>query len=122
MNIISTEAHAGKRVGATIIDYGIIFAFCIWYILTFGKPNHTGGKTVSGLPALVPVLFWFAWLVIPESIWGSTLGHKINGLQVVTLEGEKPGFGQVLIRRLCDALEISWCFGLIAFLLVKNTQ
>jgi hypothetical protein len=32
------------------------------------------------------------------------------------------GFGQTFVRRICDALEIVWCFGLIAFLLVKNTQ
>ena len=40
----------------------------------------------------------------------------------MTLEGEKPTFLQAIQRRICDAVEISWCFGLIAFILVKNTQ
>jgi uncharacterized RDD family membrane protein YckC len=31
-------------------------------------------------------------------------------------------FGQVAARRVCDALELTWCFGLIAFLLIRSTQ
>jgi uncharacterized RDD family membrane protein YckC len=38
------------------------------------------------------------------------------------LSGNELGFGQVIKRRIADALEITWCFGLIAFILVKNTE
>jgi uncharacterized RDD family membrane protein YckC len=122
VNSISTEPNTSKRTGATIIDYVIIFAFSFGFVMYFGEPNSEGGKTVSGIPALVPMIFWFAWLVVPETIWGTTLGHHLNGLKVVTFEGTKPNFGQALKRRICDALEIIWCFGFIAFVLVKNTQ
>jgi uncharacterized RDD family membrane protein YckC len=27
----------------------------------------------------------------------------------------------LFLRRICDALEISWCFGFVAFLLVKSS-
>ena len=57
--------------------------------MTFGEPNDNGGKTVSGLPALIPMVFWFAWLIIPESLWGTTLGHSLNGLKIVSFSGEK---------------------------------
>ncbi len=117
-----TEPNTGRRVGATIIDYVIIFAFTFWFIMTFGEPNDTGGKTVTGLPALVPMLFWFAWLIIPESIWGTTLGHSLNGLKIISFSGEKLTFAQAFKRRVCDTIEISWCFGLVAFILSKNTQ
>src|SRR5215211_3702048 len=111
MNHIPTEANAGQRAGATAIDYILIFTFTFWYVLTFGEPNDSGGKTVQGLPALIPMIFWFLWLIVAESVFGTTLGHKLSGLKVVSMDGSKPTFGQVFKRRLCDAVEISWCFG-----------
>jgi len=119
---VKIEPNTGKRILATVIDYTVIFAFTWWFIMTFGEPNEEGGKTVSGAPALMPVMVWFGWLVITEALWGATLGHVLAGLKVVSFDGERPTFGQALLRRLSDALEIAWCFGLIAFILVKNTQ
>jgi hypothetical protein len=55
VNSISTEANTSKRTGATIMDYVIIFAFSFGFVMYFGEPNSEGGKTVSGLPALVPI-------------------------------------------------------------------
>lgn len=122
MTLIKTQAYDGKRIAATLIDYVAIISFFILFVMSFGEPNNEGGKTVSGAPALIPVLFWFTWLVIPEAVWGTTLGHHLNNLKIISMDGEKPSFGQVLKRRLCDILEISWCFGLIAFVLVRNTR
>lgn len=122
MSINKTEPNITRRIGATIIDYIVIFSFFIWFVSTFGEPNEEGGKTVSGVAALIPCIFWFVWLVLPETFYGTTLGHVLMKLKVVSFEGNKITFVQALKRRLCDALEISWCFGLIAFLLVKNTQ
>ena len=122
MNVIKTEAYTGKRVAATFIDYLIIISFTIWYIMSFGEPNGEGGRIVKGWPALMPAVFWFAWLIIPESIWGTTAGHHLNGLKIISLDGEKPGIGQAFKRRLCDIIEICWCLGIIALILVKNTR
>ncbi|RYE50096.1 MAG: hypothetical protein EOP48_20385 [Sphingobacteriales bacterium] len=41
--------------------------------------------------------------------------------KVVSIDGSKISFGQAVKRRLCDAVEISWCFGFIAYILAKNT-
>lgn len=119
---MQTKDLSGKRFASGAIDYLIIFAFSFLYILLFGEPNEEGGKTVSGWPALVPMVFWVCWLVLPEVIWGTTFGHVANGLKIISTTGEKPSFSQALKRRLCDAIEISWCFGLIAFILIKNTK
>jgi uncharacterized RDD family membrane protein YckC len=110
------------RFPSGAIDYIIICAFSFGYIMLVGKSNSEGGKTVTGIPALVPILFWFCWLVLAEVFFGTTLGHYINGLKIISMEGGKPSFSQSLRRRLCDVIEISWCFGLIAFLIIKNTQ
>jgi len=122
MNSNSHEDHSGKRFTAGAIDYTIILVFCFVYLYAFGSPNAEGGRTITGLPAFGPIAFWFVWLVLPEFIWGTTLGHLINGLKIISEEGEKPSFSQAVRRRLCDPIEITWCFGLIAFILIKNTQ
>lgn len=122
MRTVQTEDLSGKRFASGAIDYLIIFAFTVLYILLFGETNEEGGKTVSGWPALVPMIFWACWLVLPEVLWGTTLGHVANGLKIISATGEKPSLSQALKRRLCDAIEMTWCFGLIAFILIKNTK
>jgi uncharacterized RDD family membrane protein YckC len=117
-----TKPNTGKRIGATIIDYGIIWSLFIFYITKFGTPNDEGGYSVHGLPALVPIIFWFCYLVLTEAISGSTLGHKIFGLQVVSIDNSKLKFSQVIKRRVTDAIEIHGFGGLLAFILVKNTK
>lgn len=122
MQQFKQESSTGKRVLATIIDYVVVFAFFFWYVMTFGSPNEEGGNTVTGWLALVPVLFWALWIIGTESYCGQTLGHALVGLKVVSNDGSDITFRQSLKRRLCDAIEISWCFGLIAFFIVKGNE
>ena len=116
------KSITGKRIIATLIDYTFLFAATIFYIMAFGEPNDEGGKSISGFPALVPIIAWFLWFVVVEAKWGQTLGLALVGLKVVSDKGGELSFGQVFKRRLCDTIEISWCFGLIAFLIVKNNK
>ena len=111
-----------KRVLATVVDYTIVFAFFFWFVFTFGTPNEEGEMEVSGMPALIPVGFWFCFLILPEGLFGQTLGHALAGIKVFSLDGTSLRVWQVIKRRLADAVEISWCFGLLAFTLVKNTN
>jgi uncharacterized RDD family membrane protein YckC len=122
MPFIKPYPNARKRVVATLIDYVVIGAFFMWFVMTFGEPNDEGGKTVSGTPALIPLAFWFVWLVLIEAFCGATLGHEIVGLKVVSVDGRKISFGQALKRRLCDPIEIGWCLGFIAFIVIKSTE
>lgn len=115
-------APAGKRVLATIIDYLVIFAFFIWYAMNFGELDEDGAMIVRGTAVLIPMLVWFVWLVIPETYQGTTLGHAITGIKVVSIDGGKLRLIQVVKRRVTDALDLTWCFGLLAFILVKNTK
>jgi uncharacterized RDD family membrane protein YckC len=120
----SPQNEAGvtaRRVVACLIDYTTLFVFCWYYGATIGKPNESGGWTLTGLPALGPVVVWFAWMVLAEAKWGQTVGHAIVGLKIISIDGGNASFSRIFKRRLCDILEISWCFGLIAFLLVTNT-
>jgi uncharacterized RDD family membrane protein YckC len=114
--------YTSKRVGATLIDYTLTFALTFLYIMNFGEENSPHNYTISGLPALVPVAFWFLYFIITERYMGGTLGHQLCKLKVVSRDNHNLSLGQVTVRRLCDALEIAWCFGLIAWLLVRSTD
>jgi len=122
MTTINTKQYINKRILATIIDYAIIFGLTYLYIVSFGSQTEDGSYVVSGAPALVPIIFWFIYIVIIEYFFNGTIGHMFFDLKVVSVEGSTITFIQILKRRFSDALEIVWCFGLIAFILVKNTQ
>lgn len=114
--------YTSKRVGATLIDYTLIWVLDFLYLVEFGKNDSPGHYSMDGLPALLPIAFWFVYFVITERYMGGTLGHQLCKLKVVSRDNNSLSLGQVTIRRLCDALEIAWCFGLIAFLLVRSTD
>ena len=122
MITIKTQPYVGQRIAATIIDYFIIFAFFIGFVFTFGEPDENNEVVVSGPLAIIPELFWFCWLVIPEAIWSKTLGHYIVGLKIITTEGNKPLFWQALVRRIFDIVDITCVFGLVAFILVQTSR
>lgn len=113
--------YTGKRVAACLIDYTLIFALTYCYIRYFGEEDAEGSYHVRNLAVLPPIALWFVYFVVAET-FGGTLGHRIFRLKVVSRDSQEVTFGRILVRRLCDTLEISWCFGFIAFLLVKNTQ
>ncbi len=113
--------YTSKRIGATLIDYTLVYSLSFYYIFAAGTRNDRGAYEVDGLPAFVPVAFWFVYFIITERFMGGTLGHHIFKLKVVSMDGKDLTFGQVFLRRICDTLEISWCFGFIAFLLVRSS-
>src|ERR1700733_3248653 len=117
-----TNKYIDKRIVATLIDYVIIFGMTIFYIFQVGTPNSEGDYAVSGLPALIPGIFWFIYIVLAEQYLGGTFGHLLLKLKGVSINGRKITLTQTLKRRTSDILEISWCFGFVAYLLAKNTQ
>jgi uncharacterized RDD family membrane protein YckC len=119
---MEVKHNLSRKIIATIIDYTLIFAFYIWYMFEFGQPNEDGGYSMSGLAALLPILVWVLYFVIAERFCAATLGHEIMSLKVVSVDGNPLTFSQAFKRRICDAIEISWCFGLIAFLISTNND
>ena len=116
------QSNVGGRIFATIIDYTIIMAFTIFYVYEFGEPNDEGGYGVNGIKALVPQIFWFFYLPFCEWKTATTFGHWSAGLKIISENGKPISLGQSLKRRLSDTFEISWCFGLVAFIVVKSTE
>jgi len=104
----------GLRFGAFAIDYGVVFAVWILHAACFGQKLPDGSYQITGLPALVEPALFVGWFVIPEWLWGATLGKKIVGLRVRKLAGSPLGFGGALLRRICDVFDFWMSFGLVA--------
>jgi len=107
MNQFKSKPPIGKRVMATLIDYGFIFSFSFFYIMQFGEPNATGGKTINGLPAIIPVLLWFIYIVVIETYYAANPGHIIASIKVLSIDGKKLQLLQVCKRRISDAWRLS---------------
>lgn len=116
------KSTLGPRFGAFAIDYMIFFAADIACIFALGQPNNNGTFQVAGWPGLVPLAFWLLWLVVPEWLWGATLGKKILGLKVQTADGRRLSFGSALIRRACDFFDFWISCGLVAIISYLKTS
>ncbi len=112
----------GPRFGAFAIDYVLLFAVTIVFARSVGELMPDGSYQVTGMPALFVPGFWMVWLVVPEAIWGATLGKMIVGLRVKKLDGSRLGFGSALLRRVCDMFDFWMSFGLVATICHLKTQ
>jgi len=110
----------GNRILASLIDYIAIGCFFWLFVHMYGEPNATGGYTVNGIKALVPIGFWFIYLIVIESLFNATMGHFILGLKVVKTDGERIDFIASLKRHLADPFDFFF-FGVVGIILIKNT-
>ena len=120
MIVTNNKRYLSKRIIATIIDYGIYYLFFFIFIGFFGENNGDGGKHVTGLLSLVPILVWFIYFVLFEATFYATLGHQLFELEVRNIDGSKIDFTQALRRRLLDFIDICM-FGIPAIVAIKNT-
>lgn len=104
----------GQRLGAFAIDYLVIWVATISVFSILGEPMPNGGRRLDGLPAFLPPAFWTLWLVIPEWLWGASLGKAMVGIRVRRVDGSRLGFGGALLRRICDPFDFWMSFGLVA--------
>lgn len=129
---IEAKPNIGSRFIAGLVDYSIIFAFTFIYISFFGEPNGEGGKTVHGLLALVPTVFWGIITIGLEQFFGATLGNSLVGLKPISIkENEnrstfngnfgKLSFAQSFKRHFLDPMDM-FPFGLIGIITIKNTD
>ena len=120
---IQTKLNLRKRAIAGFVDYSMIFAFDFVYLYIFGEPNEEGGYSMSGLPALVPVLFWCLMTVGLEQFNGATLGNTLVGLKPISIRGYKQKLTliQSFKRHLLDPIDMFF-LGMIGIITIKNTE
>lgn len=101
------------RLAASLIDgfiLGIVYmvVFFGFGILAFGSamanPNSTGMYTLNPIiflvyPILMVIGFAYQWGMLLK-FDGQTLGKKLLGIKVISADGNKLTFGQVVLREL----------------------
>lgn len=118
----NTKPNIGNRFVAGLVDYILIYGFFFMYVYYVGSPNDEGGYTVSGVLALVPILFWGIITVGMEQLFGATIGNLLVGLKPISLiKDEKITFLQSLKRHFLDPIDM-FLFGLIGYITIKNTE
>lgn len=123
MKEIRTIPNLKKRFLSALIDYSIVIGFFYAYVLTFGVETTDGGRVVTGFPALIPIVFWFIYIVLLEVFYGATIGNSILGLKAVSLinhNGEL-SFSQSIKRHLMDPIDM-FPFGLIGIITITSTK
>ncbi|MBL0184013.1 MAG: RDD family protein [Chitinophagaceae bacterium] len=109
-------AEFHKRLLAYIIDFVllIIFLYSMKYLLYNGLVSDEE-KSV-GLDILIISLPMLLYSLLTE-LWmnGQTVGKKIMGIRVISLEGGEPTLGQFILRWITKFFEWPFMFGYIAF-------
>jgi uncharacterized RDD family membrane protein YckC len=126
-----------RRFGALILD--LIFISIVSLVVnnvygvmvvTSGAPMSPGQTfafyttaTTVGWPALT--LLWLAYYILPECLYGASLGKMLYGLCVVRVDGGPLGVGAVFTRnvlRLIDVLPAFYLLGGLLALGSANSQ
>lgn len=119
MNTDKRDAILIRRIGASLIDYFIIFLFTFLYIDEFGNPEDAS-LIIDPLIAVGIPIFWFVYLPIAEGILSATVGHYVMGIIVLTEEREEISMKQAFTRRIADTFELVPCLGSIAYFVAKG--
>lgn len=111
-------AEFHKRLLAYLIDFAllIIYLWAMKALLYQGFGLEEYGEANTGLDILVISLPMFFYSLLCE-LWmnGQTIGKKIMGIRVISLDGGEPTLGQYIIRWITKFYEWPFLFGYIAF-------
>lgn len=95
--------YSDRRLLNLFIDYAFNLLFSILIVSVIGIIG--GEQAIEALDAIpelmLGALLMSAYYIGFESTTGRTPAKFITGTKVVTLDGKKPGFGQIVIRTLC---------------------
>ena len=116
-------SHWIIRLIAFIIDSIIIAipSYIIWFIITLAIVfSPASFVAIYGLSLLFPFIFGIIevlYFAILDSAWGATIGKRVMGLQVQTVNGARVDFGKAFIRNISKIywllLLLDWILGLV---------
>lgn len=129
------DAHQARvdRFLAMVLDL-IVFGILAFVVNNvYGVTQVTSGPPLSGdatsaffttstsvaWPWLV--LLWMAYFIVPESLFGASLGKIVRGLCVVRVEGGPVSFGSILVRNALRLVDVLPGVNLLGGLLVLGT-
>ena len=106
------QSHWIKRFIALIVDAVIFFVISV--VLSILVWPFGGGLGFFGLPLLISGLLWFLYAWLMDMAAGGTLGKKVMGLRVVTMDGQNINAVQALVR---NVTKFYWLFLLLDWII-----
>ena len=126
-----------RRFSALLIDV-VAFSILLSVVnLVYGVTQVTGGTPPNGQPGsffyttVTAVawpwlsLLWMAYYIVPESLYGASLGKMLLGLCVARVDGKPLSLGSVLTRnvlRFVDVLPVFYLIGGLSIFITDNSQ
>ncbi len=126
-----------RRLYALLLDI-VVFSILLSVVnLVYGVTQVTGGSPPNGQPGsffyttVTAVawpwlsLLWMAYYIVPEGLYGASLGKMLLGLCVVRVDGRPLSLGSVLTRnvlRFVDVLPGFYLIGGLSIFITDNSQ
>jgi uncharacterized RDD family membrane protein YckC len=116
-------AGLGDRVLAALIDYAVLVAYALCWVLILGASSIPKGAWAAALflVVLLPALVYFPFC---ELIFdGQTIGKRARGIRVMRTDGTAPTLGALLLRWLLRPIDL-WAtsgFAAVATILYTGT-
>ncbi len=109
-------AEFHKRLLAYIIDFVLLIIYLYSMKTLLYKVFLAGEEASVGLDILVISTPMLLYSLLTELLMnGQTIGKKLMGIRVISLEGGEPTLGQFLLRWMTKFFEWPFLFGYIAF-------
>jgi uncharacterized RDD family membrane protein YckC len=118
----------GRRIAAALVDMGLLFlVFLVLGLLIGDSESGNGGGSVSltGAGFLVFVGITLLYYFVLEAATGQTLGKRLLGIRVRSVDGGEAGGGAVAIRtllRLIDSVPFLYLLGFIVMMVTPRRQ
>jgi len=115
-------ASLGERIVATIVDLVIMgaYLFLITMVLSSSAGAFDNGAAWLYVFLFLPVAFYS--LLSEQFFNGQTVGKRVMGIKVISLNGNQASFGQYLTRWLFRLVDM-WLFGFVlATIMVAVTE
>jgi len=119
--ILVSERNLAHRYYANLLDYFIVTGLSVVYIVFTGEADDYGTYKVTGFPVLLIPFLWFVYFPLAEAAFKQTLGKALFNLMVISDNGDPATFGQCLLKRITDPLELAF-FGIPAAIMITQSS
>ena len=121
MSVRPSRWYFHLRALAAVIDYAVFWGLFFAYARYFGVETDEGFQLSGCGHMLAVVAAWVVLVPLPEGIWGRTIGKWACDLRVAGLNNRRVTMGQAFTRRMLDPVDLLAFFGLVAYIVAKNT-
>jgi uncharacterized RDD family membrane protein YckC len=114
------DAGIATRVAGTVLDVVLVLVVCAAPVIMLGRGTDAAPVVVERIAIAATLLGGALYCLAGELGWGGTLGKRLLGMRVETLDGRAPGLHTVLLRH--GLRTMSWCLFGLGFLTAPFTE